>query len=327
MHQTNISAEQIKTQLPIFNGASSLSVLDALDTWTKKLANAGIHKQMWGGIILSKLENPALARIPPDVKRDQKFEDICSSLKMIFQSSLVATKNIMMAHEFASTIPDPYTSSTAALKVLRTHYEILEHAERFISLTSEENAAQTLMTGSNVEQLLNLLPQRVRMSDANLGIVEVNEEKRQRQYEAIKKWINDSQQFLLLQGTRLEDKVETHVAMATSVERRIDVSQRNNRSNGQNNRGNDSRRQNGWNNRQQQQGSAPQSQYYNPDSSQLVTSCTLCSLIKESDVSQEYVNRNFADIHYSVTDRNPYPNQCLPFMMLCTDDRNKVIQK
>ena len=44
MHQTNISAEQIKNQLPIFNGASSLSVLDALDTWKKKLANAGIHK-------------------------------------------------------------------------------------------------------------------------------------------------------------------------------------------------------------------------------------------------------------------------------------------
>ena len=120
-----------------------------------------------------------MARIPPDVKRDQKFEDICSSLKMFFQSSLVATKNIMVAHEFANTIPDPYTSSTAALKVLRNHYEIFEHAERFISLTSEENAAQTLMTGSNVEKLLNLLPQRVRMSDPNLGILEVNEEKRQ----------------------------------------------------------------------------------------------------------------------------------------------------
>ena len=104
-------------------------MLEALDNWTKKLANAGIHKQMWGGIILSKLENPALSRIPPDVKRDQKFEDICSSLKMFFQSSLVATKNIIVAHEFANIISDPYTSSTAALKVLRIHYKIFKHAE------------------------------------------------------------------------------------------------------------------------------------------------------------------------------------------------------
>ena len=65
MQQTNISPEQIKAQLPFFNGASSLSVLDALDTWIKNLTNAGIHRQMWGGIILSKIENPALSSIPP----------------------------------------------------------------------------------------------------------------------------------------------------------------------------------------------------------------------------------------------------------------------
>ena len=32
MHQTNISPEQVKAQLPVFTGASSLSVVDALDT-------------------------------------------------------------------------------------------------------------------------------------------------------------------------------------------------------------------------------------------------------------------------------------------------------
>ena len=114
----------------ISNGASSLSVLDALDTWKKKLANAGIHKQMWGGIILSKVENPVLASIPPDVKRDLKFEDICSSLKTFFGKSVTAIENIMTAHaSSANTIPDPHTSSTAALKVLRNHYDVFEHTE------------------------------------------------------------------------------------------------------------------------------------------------------------------------------------------------------
>ena len=100
------------------------------------------------------------------------------------------------------------------------------------------------MTGPNIKTLLDLLPQRIRMSDPKLGVVETNVEKRHHQYEAVKKWISDNQQLLDRQGTRLEDKVKTHVAMATSVKRRSDELQRNNWSNGQNNRGNNSRRQN-----------------------------------------------------------------------------------
>ena len=94
------------------------------------------------------------------------------------------------------------------------------------------------MTGTNIRKLLNLLPQRVRMSNPNLGIVEENTERRHSQYEAIKKWITDNQTLLLHQGTRLEDNVGTHVAMDTSVERGRDDPQINNWSNGQNNRSN-----------------------------------------------------------------------------------------
>ena len=133
MQQTNISPQQIKAQLPIFTVASSLSILDALDTWIKSLTNAGIHRQMWGGIILSKVENPALSSIPPYVKKDLKFKDICSALKAVYGGAMKASENIMKAHITASLIPDPYTSLTAALKVLRDHYEILEHTERFIA--------------------------------------------------------------------------------------------------------------------------------------------------------------------------------------------------
>ena len=45
-HQTNISSDQIKSQLPIFNGETSISILDASNTWESILKNAGIHRQM-----------------------------------------------------------------------------------------------------------------------------------------------------------------------------------------------------------------------------------------------------------------------------------------
>ena len=63
-HQTNISSDQIKSQLPIFNGETSISILDASDTWESILNNAGIHRQMWGSIILERIKEPALSNIP-----------------------------------------------------------------------------------------------------------------------------------------------------------------------------------------------------------------------------------------------------------------------
>ena len=37
-HQTNIDTDQVKSQLPIFTGNSSLSIMDAIDTWTNILS-------------------------------------------------------------------------------------------------------------------------------------------------------------------------------------------------------------------------------------------------------------------------------------------------
>ena len=51
-HPTNINPDQVKSQLPIFTGTSSLFVIDAIDTLNKIPSNAGIHRQMWGGIML-----------------------------------------------------------------------------------------------------------------------------------------------------------------------------------------------------------------------------------------------------------------------------------
>ena len=60
MHQTNIDLDKVKSQLPIFTGKSSLSIVDAIDTWTKILSNSGIHRQVWGDTILCRIQDPAL---------------------------------------------------------------------------------------------------------------------------------------------------------------------------------------------------------------------------------------------------------------------------
>ena len=74
--QTNIDTEQVKSQLPIFTGNSSLSIMDASDTWTKILKNSGIHKQVWGNIVLGRIQDPALSNIPLSVKREAKIDEI-----------------------------------------------------------------------------------------------------------------------------------------------------------------------------------------------------------------------------------------------------------
>ena len=72
--QTNISADHLKSQLPVFDGESSLSILDAIDTWKSTFKNAGAHRQMWGSWILERIKEPASASISPKARRDQSFE-------------------------------------------------------------------------------------------------------------------------------------------------------------------------------------------------------------------------------------------------------------
>ena len=70
-----------------------------------------------------------------------------------------------------------------------------------------------------------------RMSNPNLGVAETDAERRFHQYTSIKKWITDNPQLLILQGTKLEDKAETHVAMITNVDKQSEGSQRNTKNN------------------------------------------------------------------------------------------------
>ena len=124
--------------MPTFNGESSLTIVDNLDTYREKLSKSGINRAIWGSVVLSKIEGLALARIPAEVKREQNIEKIEPQLRLFYQSSLVATKAIVRAHELAGPIPDPHNFPPATLKVLRNHAEIFDHSDRFLLLTPEK---------------------------------------------------------------------------------------------------------------------------------------------------------------------------------------------
>ena len=121
----------------------------------------------------------------------------------------------MTAHEKANTIPDPFQFPTASLKVLMMHDEVFQNSNRFLELTPEINAGAELITGANIERLLSLLPQRVRMEVDNLNTVESTTEKRQAQYNTIRVWVSECQRRLLCQGTEIQETKEMHVTMIT----------------------------------------------------------------------------------------------------------------
>ena len=116
------------------------------------------------------------------------------------------SENIMNAHVKAGMIQDPHFYPEAALKVLRGHFEVMEHAARFIELSEDDNAASEIMTGGNLIQILEMLPLRVRQDDDSLETAETNVSKRKDQYMKIKKWVAKMQQKLIVQGTKLDKK-------------------------------------------------------------------------------------------------------------------------
>ena len=86
----------------------------------------------------------------------------------------------------------------------------------------------------------------------------------------------------------------------------------------------ESQKGNKGNRRHQQDGRYGGNQ--NRSARRTITECGFCNLIREKDVSQEYVQKDFDEMHRRVSDRAIWPNQCLPWIMLSIDDRIKVIQ-
>ena len=121
----------------------------------------------------------------------------------------------MLAHEKAGEIPDPHTKSgiQGTLRVLQLHSEVLDHADRFLKLTKEATAVSNLVSGANIQILLNLLPQRIRLDLSGLSKAVLDEGERRAQYKTIKEWIWNNKQNLLMQGIRTDETNGSGVAL------------------------------------------------------------------------------------------------------------------
>ena len=195
--QTNISADHLKSQLPTFDGESSLSILDAVDTWKSIFKNAGAHRQMWGSMILERIKEPAFSSISPTTRRDQSFDDICDELRNAYGGAIEVGHNIMETHLKIGKIPDPSNHPEAALKALTAHHECMEHASRFIDLSSDDHAEAEIMTGTYLKKILSFLPLRIRQEDDRFDKAETNASKRKDQYMKIKSWVKKIREKLL----------------------------------------------------------------------------------------------------------------------------------
>ena len=279
-----MTAEQVKNLIPTFDGENSLTIFDAFEFYKRTLSKSGINKAAWGSIVLSKITGEAKTRVTADAARDQDLDKIQKSLLRYYESSLVATKAIMQAHERIGTIPDPHERAglQGTLKVLQLHAEVIDNSDRYLALTPEKTAASNLMNGANVETLLNLLPQRVRMDTPGLSKVELDEYRRKTQYKTFKDWIDTTKLNILEQGVRAGETYETHVSLIA---------------------GNDSRQSN-----QRQGGSTGrQSNNYPPKGNNQTPSqnkqrdskydpCGFCNIIKKSN-SLPYGHLPFDDTH------------------------------
>ena len=163
-------------------------------------------------------------------------------MNLVYGGAIEVGQNIMNMHIKAGTILDPSYHPEAALKVLRGHFECMEHAARFIELSEDANADAEIMTGGNLKQILNLLPLRIRQEDDSLNTAETNVSRRKDQYMKIKEWVGKMQQKLILGGTKLDEIPETKVAMVTINEQQQGRSQYNGTGNNQGNRGNRNQR-------------------------------------------------------------------------------------
>ena len=55
-----LNTEEIRELLPEFSGTSALSLLEAKEAWKRILVKTGVHRDLWGSIVLSKLKGKAL---------------------------------------------------------------------------------------------------------------------------------------------------------------------------------------------------------------------------------------------------------------------------
>ena len=101
-----LNTEEIGELLPDFSGTSTPSLLEAKEAWERILMETGVHRDLWGSIVLSKLKGKALLSLQHSVKRDCMFEEICEALDDIFGGTLKTNYNIVKSHLTAGEIPN-----------------------------------------------------------------------------------------------------------------------------------------------------------------------------------------------------------------------------
>ena len=147
------------------------------------------------------------------------------------------------------------------------------------------------MTGGNLTKILDLLPKRLRMTESDLEVAETDVKKRTVQYMCIKEWVTKTQKTLILQGTKLEEKAETAVTMITTDSQNNGSAPNSNRTANHGGKNNNKRHQDEW---KKKRNGKQQSQ----SNGKAITECGYCNLIREKGVTQDYVQRDFEDMHF-----------------------------
>ena len=309
--QNTVSSDYLKTQLPVFDGESSLSILEAIDTWRRIFKNAGVHPQMWGSWILEKIKEPATSSLSPGTKRNQVFDDICEELKKKYSGAVEVAHNLMETHLKIGRIPDPSKNSDASLKALIAHFECMEHASRYIELSGNARTEGEILTGTYLKKMLSFIPPRVRQHYDEFDDAETTTELRKEQYKKIKEWILKIRKKLLSSGTNMEEDIEDKVTMMTV--------------NNQNSKNSYKSERNNYNRNGSQRSNQGQRRGGQESSRNTITECAFCELIRNKDVTQVYLKRGFKERHMETSNNFFYPNQCLAWLRLSMDDREKVL--
>ena len=136
------------------------------------------------------------------------------------------------------------------------------------------------MTGRNLTKILDFMPRQMRCD--NLEIAETDADKRTEQYMTVKNWVFQTQTSFIRQGIKLEEKAETTVTMIATDSHQDRRSQNLDRGAQKGNKGNRRYQQDGRNGGNR-----------NQSARRTITECGLCNLIREKDVPQEYVQKEF----------------------------------
>merc|ERR1711893_544564 len=192
----------------------------------------------------------------------------------------------------------------------------MEHASRYIELSGNARTEGEILTGTYLKKMLSFIPLRVRQHYDEFDDAETTTELRREQYKKIKEWILKIRKKLLSSGTDMEEDNENKVTMVTLNKQNSNNTGGNYRNNGYNyNRNNKSQR----GDREQRRGGQESSRSTPPE-------CAFCELIRNKNVNQEYLKLGFNERHQKTKYNFYYPNQCLAWLRLSMDDREKVLE-